>query len=470
MPNILLAMKEDYVIHNLFWKSLGEFKRFDPNLSKLVGLPFLYHPPLLDNIPLETPGIYILTGGRQVGKTTALKLYILNLLQNKNYNPKQIYYLPCDTIKDFNQLLFEIDQFRQSIDLGQDFMLFIDEITYVDGWSRAIKSLADAGFFERGSVLITGSDSYLLKEALMSFPGRRGNADKQDFHLMPLSFFEFVKMKDPPLASSLSIARDDFQNELQISDVDINHMQKLEQHFDAYLLTGGYLLAINDLEKNQKISDAVYKTYQQWIIGDMLKRGKNEIYLRDIIRALIPRLSTQITWHSLASNLSIEHHQTVIDYINLLTRMDVAIVLPALKEDKLGPAPKKAKKISISDPFILHALCGMAQSREQIFDSTKELMNSQGNLKNALIEGTVTSLFNRSFETYYIKAEGEVDLAIILSKHFIPIEIKNSLTLNKKDLKQILKYKRGIIGYAGLKTGKFEHLDVAPISFVSFLV
>lgn len=464
-------VKDDFVVHNLFWKGLDEFERFDPALSRLAGLPFVSHPALVEEIPVLTPGIYILTGGRQVGKTTTLKLIIRQLLRQKKILPARIYYLPCDTVKDFSQLLFEIDQFRQSIGEGVPFLLLLDEITYVEEWTRAVKSLADAGFFNRGSILITGSDSYLLKDAMMAFPGRRGEAPEQDFHLYPLSFYEYVTLKDRGLCPDFEKIRSDFQKGLRMVNQKLNSasVNRLQAHFNSYLFTGGYLSAINDYEKNKNISNAVYKTYIQWIIGDVLKRGKREDYLNEIIKAIYPRLSKQVTWHSFTNGLSIDHHQTTIDYLDILSRMDVAVILKALREDKLQPFPKKAKKICFGDPFIFHALNGWVNNAGTIFDLSKEVMSSPSELQNALIEGTVAALFNRRWNLYYIKGEGEVDLAVVAQKRFVPIEIKNSLVLSRKDLKQILKYRNGLVGYAGYEMGYFEHLQVLPIPLLAFI-
>lgn len=464
-------MKDDYTIHNLYWKDIKEYEKYDPHLSKLQNLPFVYYSPLIKGIPILTPGIYILTGGRQVGKTTVLKLIIKKLLEEDNLSPNQIFYLPCDTIENFSQLLFEIDQFRQSMKSGQPFALLIDEITYVKDWVRAIKSLADAGFFKNGSVLLTGSDTCLLKNAMMEFPGRRGLADEQDFHLYPLSFYEYIALKSAALLPHLQEARKKFQNDFSIIDLklDIGIANALQENFNEYLLTGGYLLAINDYAKNKSISNATYKTYAQWIIGDVLKRGKNELYLNEIIKAVFLRLSKQVTWHSFASDLSIEHHQTLIDYVNLLVRMDVLVVLQAFREDKLRPAPKKAKKICFSDPFIFHALHGLVQGKETPYDLSLDLLSSHSDIKNALIEGCVASLCRRKWEAYYIKAESEVDLVLVQADKFFPIEIKNTLALNSKDLKQILKYKHGLVGYAGLEAGAFKHLQVIPIPLLCFI-
>ena len=66
--------------------------------------------------------------------------------------------------------------------------LIIDEVTYIRHWDKAVKFLADAGQLEDITLMLTGSDMLILSEARMRFPGRRGVADKVDFHLYPLSF------------------------------------------------------------------------------------------------------------------------------------------------------------------------------------------------------------------------------------------------------------------------------------------
>ena len=112
---------------------------------------------------------------------------------------------------------------------------------------------------------------------------------------------------------------------------------------------------------------------------------------------------------------------------------------------------------------------GWVNTVKAVFDFSKELTSSPSELKNALIEGTIAALFNRRWKSYYIKAEAEVDIAVVLQKRFIPVEIKNSLVLNKKDLKQILKYRHGFFGYAGSEIGYFEHLPVLPIPLLGYI-
>lgn len=87
-------MLEDFIQHNQFKESIARYQHHDPHLKKLKNIPFIYHSPLLDEENFHKPGIFIITGGRQVGKTTFLKQFILASLQKKKYTRKQYYSLP----------------------------------------------------------------------------------------------------------------------------------------------------------------------------------------------------------------------------------------------------------------------------------------------------------------------------------------------------------------------------------------
>ena len=52
----------------------------------------------------------------------------------------------------------------------------------------------------------------------------------------------------------------------------------------------------------------------------------------------------------MAQVMSTEHPRTVADYVALLDRMDALYVIPALREDRLAAAPKKAKKLVFATP------------------------------------------------------------------------------------------------------------------------
>ena len=243
-------MLNTYAIHNQFIKGIENFIKQDPHLNALSQLKYQHSADWWKELKLNVPGIYILTGGRQIGKSTSCKLLMKHCLQKKLFSKDSIFYLPCDEIYDAKQLGQTIRFFLDQV-ISKHFLIIIDEITFVKNWDRVIKALADEGYFKRGLCLLTGSDTLILKEAAMRFPGRRGQSSKIDFHLYPLSFFEYVEL----LSQKANISN-----------------EKLFKLFKDYLVCGGYLTAINDFDKNGKINESIYLTYEQWIRGDFLKK------------------------------------------------------------------------------------------------------------------------------------------------------------------------------------------------------
>ena len=466
-------MQTEFLAHNLFKKGINSYLNNDPHLSNLKEAKYIFHSSLENEIPFHIPGVYILTGGRQVGKSTLIKLIIKNLLLQKKVSAQQIFYIPCDLLQRYQELVSIMERIFEEIDKGKYFYLFLDEITYVKEWDRAIKYFADLGYFTKGSILITGSDSLILRESMKKFPGRRGKAERTDFHYYPLSFSEFLILTVPELTNEvkkikrLSAIIDEPVNQTFSSlekSVTADTMRLIDGYFQHYLITGGFLPAINEYGRKERIGKYVYQTYQQWVIGDFLKRNKKEHFLKEIITVLSNRLGKQVTLHSIASMTEIQHHSTIHEYLNILEDMDVIFIQQALREDKLKPAPKKAKKIHFTDPFIMQALLSWVRD----IDNPSEIIESP--YKENMVEGCISSLFKRKYRTYYIKSEGEVDMAILSGKGFLPIEIKWSEDLSRNELKQILKYKNGIIGYKGIHFGRYEQLYVLPIPILALFV
>jgi predicted AAA+ superfamily ATPase len=240
--------------------------------------------------------------------------------------------------------------------------------------------------------------------------------------------------------------------------------------FQKYLATGGFLSAIDNYEKKKKIERFVYQTYQQWVIGDFLKRNKKEHFLKEIITVLSERIASQVSLHNIASKTEIQHHLTVQEYLTILQDMDVIFIQQALREDKLLPAYKKAKKIHFADPFIAQVLISWSKDLTAPWEFAENNIIIESRIKENIIEGCVSSLLRRKYKTYYIKAEGEVDIAIISNGKISPIEIKWTETLRNNELKQIFKYKTGIIGYKGLQFGRHEHLYVLPIPVIASMI
>lgn len=429
---------DKFLVHNQHWESSERFVSQDPHLKRLEGLPYHYESPLIKEIPILTPGIYLLDGGRQVGKTTLVKQLIKKYLTSREFKADHILFLSGELIATSDELRRLLDIFLK--DKKERILIAIDEINYIPDWDRIVKFFADALFMEKTTLLLTGSNSVIIRDAMKRFPGRRGKAAQANYHYYPLSFAEFVRLRN--------------KNQLSLGN--------LYDEFDVYLKTGGYLTAINELALTHQISQATLTIYREWIFGDFLHYNKSEAYLTEILRGIIKRYGSQITWHSLGKELSIDHHKTVSDYCHLLFQMDAIYILSAILEDKKTAAPKKAKKIYFSDPFIFHSLYSYIEGLDNPWEQWIQNVYDSS-LISLLIEGIVVNHIRRFYPTYYIKSDKEIDIAYVKEKKIFPIEIKWTNQLRYDELKYLKKYPVSRIAAKVNASFDWEGIPVIPI-------
>ncbi len=452
-----------FASHNLHHESPEAFSRLDPHLRLLGTRPLVHQSALLDRLPLEKTGIFTLSGGRQIGKTTLMKQWMVRLMEH-GVSPGRIVFLTGELIDDHHSLIRLISEISSALPEDAYRCLILDEVTYVRDWDKGVKYLADAGILENTGFFLTGSDLAVIREARMRFPGRRGSEDTVDFHLFPLSFLEAVRLKQ---RLKQHLTRDEVDLLLGIDPfrdpVFPASLDGLFAEFEAYLLHGGFLTAINDLAQHGQIQQATYATYSDWIRGDCLKRDRREHFLREILAAIIKRHGSQVTWNSLTQELSIDHPKTVADYLNLLASMDAVFIQYALLEDKLVAAPKKARKVMFRDPFIFHAVrAWLSPGRNPYTDQAVPWLADPKNA-GALAESCATTLYQRHFPTYYIKAQGEVDIAYVHENRFWPVEIKWTSQVRPADLKQVCKYPNGVILGKTRQPGLVQNTPILPL-------
>lgn len=442
--------------HNTHLEDPGSFVKRDPHIRQLRQQLLVHRSHLLNKLPCDRAGIYTIGGGRQIGKTTLMKQWMADLIQS-GVAPKRIAYLTGELIDDHHSLVRLITETLNEMPIIGVRYLLLDEVTYIRDWDKGIKYLADTGMLENVVMVLTGSDLVIIKEARMRFPGRRGTENVVDFHLYPLSFMEVVELKRRFSAETLG----------HLLNPEITpttpSLDKLYEEFDLYLVHGGFLTAINDLARHKRIMAATFATYSDWIRGDVLKRGKQEHYLREILAAIVRRYGSQITWNTLAHDLSIDHPKTVADYIALLASMDAAFIQAALVEDKLTAAPKKARKLMFADPFIFHAVRAWLTSDKDPYSRQVKSILSVPDWAARLAEASVVTHYRRYYPTYYIKAKGEVDVAYIDQNRFWPLEVKWTTQLRPKDLKQITKYPNARILTKSRHCGEILGIPTEPL-------
>jgi hypothetical protein len=445
-----------FLPHNTHMEQPERFRDFDPHLKTLAGQPLVHHPALLDRLPTMEPGIYSLSGGRQIGKTTLMKQWMARLIDLR-IHPLQIAYVTGELINDHHSLVRLVTDLLRRFPEMETSYLIVDEVTYIRDWDKGVKFLADAGMLEQTVMMLTGSDMGIIKEARMRFPGRRGKSATVDFHLSPLCFWEFIQLHKNVSAGDVTRI---ISNDAPVSDL---LMDLIYEEFESYLKHGGFLTAINDMASRGVILPGTFATYSDWIRGDVLKRNKKEHYLLDILQAIVKRYGSQVTWNALTKDLSIDHPKTVSDYIALLESMDAVFVQSALAEDKLAAAPKKAKKLFFMDPFIYHAVNSWLHPCEDPFNDQVEPMLRNPEQISKLVESCAVTHYARTFPTYYIKAKGEVDIAYVEKNRFRPVEVKWTGQYRPKQLSQIGKYPNGLILTRSRQAGMIQGIETMPL-------
>jgi predicted AAA+ superfamily ATPase len=297
-----------------FWEKKG-WERDDPHLSRLKNNPFQRKLPP----PSKLPGIYSIRGPRQIGKTTYLKQALSHFCK---VDPKQVGFIYCDEIEDFKSLRVAIDRFANRS------ILILDEISFVKEWWRTVKSLADQATFK--IIILTGSNSWDIKLGADLMPGRFGSGG--EIEILPMDFKEFKTAYQDAGYSKIS------------------HRDLL----DRYLLTGGFPIALFETQGQAKVPIKAVDVIRRWLLGDAIKLGKNETYLKDLLLQVAVTQQSTLSLQKLAQRSQIGSHHTAIDYVALLESTFCLKTLYAYDPDRDIFQYKKDKKFYFRDPIYYH--------------------------------------------------------------------------------------------------------------------
>jgi len=359
-------------------------------------------------------GLHFLTGPRQVGKTTALHLFIHELLE-KGIEPYSICFLQCDEFSDFHELGEAIDAYmetRKSRHIASSVLVF-DEITFVKEWWRTVKARIDARQMTRDTIIVTGSTSLDLLAQKERFPGRRGEGI--DAILFPLDFHQYAALHVTGLVASRLT-----------KDLDIDAMcnpnlllsGKLNDLFQQYLITGGFPRPIHDFHRSGKVSSATYSDFLAWLKGDMQSAGKSMAFTKEIVQYLLEARNSAISWNSISKNTSIQSPTSVISYVEMLEHMFVIKILYVLNQQK-HVEPRRNKKVHFTDPFLFRVFS--EQTGVDVLDEH-------------VAESIVASHLARKYPTYYWKNGSEIDAIALVENSPLGFEVK----YGKKSWKRVL--------------------------------
>lgn len=343
-------------VQNPWW--IGEPDRDWELFEKLT---YRVRPKWLDELSLEPFSLNFVVGPRRVGKTMGIKLLIRELLK-KVHTPYAVFYFSCDVLEGYKELLEVLNEYlrlkrRKSVKTA---FIFLDEVSLVDGWWRALKFLIDRGELGKDVVTVTGSISLTVGRHFETFGGRRGNG--KTIEVMPLSFHDYYDL---------------FYDEFFPS--------KGGEVFENYLETGGYLAYLN---RTLKVEELV-----GFLKADLKALDRSTDLARDVMGAILDKAPSPTSFNAIAKVVGISPH-TARDYVELFEAFHVLLQVLYLGGD--GKVyPRKERKLILRDPLIVRAM---------------ELWTRRRIDKAVLYEWLVQEHLYRKFgEVYYYRNSYEVD-------------------------------------------------------------
>ncbi len=308
-PNVInVKVKKHYKMNNLdinrhLLAGDTSTKGVLPHLEELPSLPFVFDQNFgLQQLPAE-PGMLMIRGPRQYGKSTWLEAQIKRTIIE--YGAGSALYLNGDEIATYVDLLEELRNLLTLFPTNTSVKrIFIDEITAIVNWQTAVKRLADAGELKDILLITTGSKAVDLRNGFERLPGRKGQLDRTDYIFTPISYSEFS-------AKCATTFGDDT--------------------LYAFIISGGSAIGANSLARHGCIAEYVVNTIGDWIYGEFARAGRSRANLMAVLASLYKFSPNPIGHAKLARESGLANNTVAKGYIELLA--DLMLVLPAYPYD-----------------------------------------------------------------------------------------------------------------------------------------
>jgi predicted AAA+ superfamily ATPase len=287
-----------------------------PHLENLERGALVFRPDFgLDELP-EAPGLLLVRGPRQYGKSTWLEGQLRATIVDAG--AASAFYQNGDQIADVEGLVAAVRKvvpwFRRDARVRR---LFIDEITAVANWEKGLKQLLDAGELRDVLVVTTGSRATDLRRGAERLPGRKGRLPRTTYLFTPLPFAEFERVCGERFG---------------------------EHAIVAYLLSGGCPLAAAELAQHGRLPEYVVEMVRDWVLGECAASGRARGSLLAVWQALLARGGTPIGQALLARQAGLANNTVAAGYLQLLADlMCVGTALPWDESRRIAVRRRPAK-------------------------------------------------------------------------------------------------------------------------------
>ncbi len=385
----------------------------------------------------ETFKVLILTGPRQVGKTTLLKSIM----------PKEMNYISLDDENYRNQAILEPKLFLEE----HPAPLFIDEAQYAPELFPYIKMVVDNSKIN-GQYWLTGSQQlHLMKSASESLAGRVGIVK-----LNSLSFNEIIENSNIEVFNPPEYKRSEKIDSLKLFEIIYN---------------GGMPRLYEQKNISRKaFFDSYIDTYISRDVRNLSEIG-NERAFKIFLKSVASRTGEQLNYTSLANdaNISVPTSQK---WLSILETSGLVYLLnPYMSSEikRLTHIPK----IIFMDTGLASYLSGWESPRDLQFSS------EAGHYLETYIISEIIKMYNSfgkqlNISYYRDKEKNEIDLIMEKNNTLYPFEIKKTASPNENMIKNFYKLKssKKKIGTGGIicLADELVHLNkdhfVIPISSV----
>ncbi len=256
--------------------------------------------------------VIILSGARQVGKTTLVKSIIAATKR------PHLYVSGDDS--DIREILQDANSIRIKQFLGDTKLLVIDEAQRIKNIGLTLKIIVDN--YPEVQVIATGSSSFELANRINEpLTGR-----KIEYFLYPISYQEMV-----------------------------THTDSLTEHrlLENRIIYGYYPEIVMNPGNEINILKSLAGSYMYKDIFDW-ETIKKPAMLEKLLQALALQIGNQVSYNELANTLGIDK-ETVERYIDLLEKSYIIFTLTSLSRNMRNEL-KKSKKIYFFDNGIRNAL------------------------------------------------------------------------------------------------------------------
>ncbi len=285
--------------------------------------------------------VTVLTGSRQVGKSTLLK-QLNDELTKEGFS---CYYFTLEN-KRYKKILDSNPENLFNIVPpvgGSRIIVFIDEIQYLDDPTNFLKLFYDE-YRGRVKLVVTGSSAFYIDRKFKdSLSGR-----KKLFHLGPFSFVEMLESigeKDLLAYVNLGVGVN--------TNVPLIFLEKLQQYANEYAVYGGYPKVVLTTEVSEKI-EILNELKSSYLKKDALEsnvRKETEFIL--FVEALALRVGSRLNRQELCSLCGISD-ETAQNYLYILQKsFHISYVRPFWKSK--SSELRKMPKIYFQDNGLLNA-------------------------------------------------------------------------------------------------------------------